>query len=155
MQQSRSETQQQLWGSWTTMSNQVYSNPKVTQLMNSRVGQYLSGHPVLALSILFFCAMAAVPVGLFLGFAVVTAIMSAVGFVFFEGFLLFVSAITLLCVLSGLAVFSVMVSSIFTVFYITVSSLVNYYYYHHPQLAKGDDDQQKNQDETPTMDKMK
>ncbi|XP_054616168.1 lipid droplet assembly factor 1-like [Dunckerocampus dactyliophorus] len=154
MQQSRDEMQQQLWGGWTSVSNQVYNNPKVTLLMNTRVGQYLSGHPVLALAVLFFCAMAAVPVGLFLVFAVVTATMSAVGFVFFEGFLLFVAAITLLSVLSGLAFLSVMVSSIFAVFYITVSSLLNHYY--TPQRTKqGVDDHQGNQDGTPTEDKMK
>lgn len=53
--------------------------------MNTSMGQYLSGHPVLALTVLLFSALAALPVGFFLTFALVTVIMAAVGFVFFEG----------------------------------------------------------------------
>uniref|UniRef100_A0A8P4KAN9 Uncharacterized protein n=1 Tax=Dicentrarchus labrax TaxID=13489 RepID=A0A8P4KAN9_DICLA len=75
---------QQLCGGWTTLLNRFYDDPKV-MVMNTRVGLYLSSHPVLALSVLMFGAMAALPVGLFLTFALVTIIMTAVGFVFFEG----------------------------------------------------------------------
>lgn len=53
--------------------------------MNSRIGQYLSSHPVLALIVLLFSALAALPAGLFLTFALVTSVMCAVGFVFIEG----------------------------------------------------------------------
>lgn len=53
--------------------------------MNTRIGQYLRSHPALSLAVLLFSAMAALPVGLFLTFALVTIIMSAVCFVFFEG----------------------------------------------------------------------
>lgn len=53
--------------------------------MNTRIGQYLSSHPVFALTVLVFSAFAALPVGLFLTFAFVTFIMCAVGFVFIEG----------------------------------------------------------------------
>lgn len=132
--------------------------------MESRVGQYLSSHPVLALTVMLFGAMATLPVGLFLVFALVTIVMSAVGFVFFEGkcaqvkiglllqcvvlwqathlksfslcpsvFLLFVGGLTLLCVLSGLAFFSVIVSFIFSVFYSTIFNILNYY---DPRLTK-------------------
>ncbi|XP_044036974.1 lipid droplet assembly factor 1-like [Siniperca chuatsi] len=121
---------QQLRGRWTTLLNRFYEDPKIAQLMNTRIGQYLSSHPFLALTVLLFSAMAALPVGLFLTFALVTLIMSAVGFVFFEGFLLFVGGLTLLCVLSGIAFFSVVVSFIFNVFYITISNSLNLYYPH-------------------------
>lgn len=53
--------------------------------MKTRMGQYLSSHPFLALTVLLFSAMAALPVGLFLTFALVTVIILAVVFVFFEG----------------------------------------------------------------------
>ncbi len=58
---------------------------QVAQLMNTKVGLYLSSHPLLGLTLLLFGAIAAVPVGLFLTFALVTIVMSAVCFVFFEG----------------------------------------------------------------------
>lgn len=105
---------QQLWGSWTTLLDHLYDEPRVllalffillfvcfsirannnscvvslpqvAQLMKTRVGLYLSCHPFLALTLLLFGAMAALPVGLFLTFALVTFIIAAVGFVFFEG----------------------------------------------------------------------
>uniref|UniRef100_A0A672GGZ3 Uncharacterized protein n=1 Tax=Salarias fasciatus TaxID=181472 RepID=A0A672GGZ3_SALFA len=62
-----------------------FSRLQVAQVMNSRIGQYLSSHPFVALSVMLFSAMAALPFGLFLSFALVTLIMAAVGFVFFEG----------------------------------------------------------------------
>ncbi|XP_071329810.1 lipid droplet assembly factor 1-like [Trachinotus anak] len=118
---------QQLRERWTTLLNRLYDDPKVTQAMETRLGRYLSSHPVLALTVMLFGAMAALPVGLFLIFALVTTVISAVGFVFFEVFLLFVGGLMLLCVLSGLAFFSVMVSSIFNVFYITIFNILDYY----------------------------
>ncbi|KAI3359846.1 hypothetical protein L3Q82_014202, partial [Scortum barcoo] len=124
---------QQLWGSWATQLNHLYEEPRVARLMNTRIGLYLSGQPFLALTVLLFGAMAAVPVGLFLTFALVTFVMSAVGFVFFEVFLLFVGGLTLLSVLSGIALFSVVVSVIVNVLYIGVSNILNLYY---PHLTK-------------------
>lgn len=53
--------------------------------MNTSVGQYLGSHPLVALTVMVFSAMAALPVGLFLIFALVTMVISAVGFVFVEG----------------------------------------------------------------------
>lgn len=61
------------------------SPPQVSRLINSRVGQYVSGHPVVALALLLFAALAMLPVGLFLAFAVVTLAVSAVLFVAVEG----------------------------------------------------------------------
>lgn len=77
--------------------------------------------------------MAAVPVGLFLTFAVVTTMMSAVGFVFCEAFLLFVGGLALLWVLSGIALFAVVASAIVNFMYITIFGLLNRYY---PHLTK-------------------
>uniref|UniRef100_A0A7N9AKN5 Uncharacterized protein n=1 Tax=Mastacembelus armatus TaxID=205130 RepID=A0A7N9AKN5_9TELE len=57
---------------------------QVAKVMNTRVGRYLSSHPFLALTVMLFSAMAALPVGLFLLFALVTIIMSTAGFFFFE-----------------------------------------------------------------------
>ncbi|XP_070704759.1 lipid droplet assembly factor 1-like [Pempheris klunzingeri] len=131
---------QQLWGSLISRLNHLYDDPKVAQLMNTRLGQYLSSHPVLALTVLLFSAMAVLPVGFFLLFALVTVIMMAVGFVFFEAFLLCVGGLTLLCVLSGIAFLSVMVSFIFNVFYITISNILSRYY---PHLTKQGQAQRK------------
>uniref|UniRef100_A0A3B3UHZ1 Transmembrane protein 159 n=1 Tax=Poecilia latipinna TaxID=48699 RepID=A0A3B3UHZ1_9TELE len=78
----------------------------------TKAGQYLRRRPFLALALLLFSAMAALPVGLFLLFALITIVMSVVGFVFFEVFLLFVGGMTLLSVLSGIALFSLVVSII-------------------------------------------
>uniref|UniRef100_A0A669EEX5 Uncharacterized protein n=1 Tax=Oreochromis niloticus TaxID=8128 RepID=A0A669EEX5_ORENI len=58
---------------------------QVARLLNTRLGRYLSSHSFVALTALMFSAMAAVPVGLFVTFAVVTTMISAVGFVFCEG----------------------------------------------------------------------
>ncbi|XP_029945031.1 promethin-like [Salarias fasciatus] len=118
---------QQLYGRWTALLNRLQEDPKVAQVMNSRIGQYLSSHPFVALSVMLFSAMAALPFGLFLSFALVTLIMAAVGFVFFEAFLLFVGGVTLLCVLSGIGVFSVVVAVFINVVYTTSSSLLSCY----------------------------
>uniref|UniRef100_A0A3B5LNQ9 Uncharacterized protein n=1 Tax=Xiphophorus couchianus TaxID=32473 RepID=A0A3B5LNQ9_9TELE len=48
---------------------------------------WLIFRPFLALALLLFSAMAALPVGVFLLFALITIVMSVVGFVFFEGML--------------------------------------------------------------------
>lgn len=130
--------------------------------MNSRVGRYVSSHPMVALALLVFGAFAVLPVGLFLTFAVVTIIMSAAGFVVVECrcwcglldfwtisgvtflrpqnwlcpsltvFLLFVGGVTLLCVLFGIAFFSMVVSLVFNVVYITI---FNFLGYSHPALT--------------------
>ncbi|KAM9843124.1 lipid droplet assembly factor 1-like [Aulostomus maculatus] len=124
---------QQMLGSWTTQLGKVYSESKVPQLMNTRIGQYLSSHPFFAVTLFVFSAMAALPVGVFVVFAVVTVTISAVGFLFFDMFLLFVAGVTLLCVLSGIALFALMVSSIITAVYITVTNVLIFY----PHLTKG------------------
>ncbi|XP_068574755.1 lipid droplet assembly factor 1-like [Cebidichthys violaceus] len=132
---------QQLWGRWTNLLNRFYSDPKVELLMDTRIGQYLSSHPLLALTALLFGIMAAVPVGLFLSFAFVTIVMTAVGFVFFEVFLLSVGGLTLLSVLPGIALFSVMVSLVFNALYVTISNVVSRYYPHLTKQGKVLEDQ--------------
>ncbi|RXM99963.1 Zona pellucida sperm-binding protein 2 [Acipenser ruthenus] len=98
--------------------------------MSTPVGQYLDGHPFFALALLVFGAMATVPVGLFLTFAIVTFVTASVGFIFLQGFLLSLGGIVLLCVLCGLAIIAFAVSAIFSAFYITASNVLDYYYSH-------------------------
>ncbi|XP_022043470.2 lipid droplet assembly factor 1 isoform X1 [Acanthochromis polyacanthus] len=124
---SRDSELQQLWGRWMVLLKQLQEDPRVSVMLNSRVGQYLSRRPFSALALVLFVAMAALPVGLFLTFALVTITMSVVGFVFFEGFLLFVAGVTLLCVLSAIAFFSVLVSVISNALFLTASGLLNLY----------------------------
>ncbi|XP_041086060.1 lipid droplet assembly factor 1-B-like [Polyodon spathula] len=100
------------------------SKSKLADIRSTPVGQYLDGHPFFALALLLFGAMATVPVGLFLTFAIV----SFVGLVFLQGFLLSLSGIALLCVLCGLAIIAFAVSAILRVFYITASNMLDYYY---------------------------
>lgn len=116
---------QQLYERWTSLLDRLQDDPIVGQVVSSRTGQYLGNHPFLALSLVLFSAMAVVPFGIFITFALVTIIMAAVGFIFFEVFLLFVGGLTLLCALSGIAVFSVLVAVILNVAFITTSKLMS------------------------------
>uniref|UniRef100_A0A3B4D558 Uncharacterized protein n=1 Tax=Pygocentrus nattereri TaxID=42514 RepID=A0A3B4D558_PYGNA len=54
------------------------------KLLNTRVGQYLTEHPFLALVVLVFGLTASVPIGLFLAFAAVTFIAVTGCFIFVE-----------------------------------------------------------------------
>ncbi|XP_033999191.1 lipid droplet assembly factor 1-like [Trematomus bernacchii] len=137
---SRVTVFQYLFGSWATLLSRFYDDPKVAHLMKTKIGQYLSSHPFFALTVMLFGAMSAIPVGMFLSFALVTIIMSAVGLVFFEAFLLFVGGTTLLAVLSGIALFSVMVSFIVNALYFTISNIPSRY---NPNLTKQHDIQEK------------
>lgn len=112
------------------------SKSKLADIMSTPVGQYLDGHPFFALALLVFGAMATVPVGLFLTFAIVTFVTASVGFVFLQGFLLSLGGIVLLCVLCGLAIIAFAVSAIFSAFYITASNVLDYYYSHRSAYMK-------------------
>ncbi|XP_068193886.1 lipid droplet assembly factor 1-like [Antennarius striatus] len=136
LQSSQATELEQLWGSWTSRMNNLYEDPNVSKLMNTSVGQYLLKHPLLALTAVTFSVVAMLPVGLFLTFAMVTIIMSTVGFVVFEGFLLFVGGLFLLCALFGLALFSLVVSLVFRMLYVTVSKILI-----HPHVAEQSKDQ--------------
>ncbi|XP_013865573.1 promethin isoform X2 [Austrofundulus limnaeus] len=127
MQRPSSPLSLQLWERWLTFLNHLQHDPRVAQLMKTRLGQYLRTRPFLALTLLLFGALAALPVGLFLSFALVTVVISVVGFVFFEVFLLLVGGLTLLSVLSGVALFSLLVSVIVNTLLFTVPSLLKRY----------------------------
>ncbi|XP_017277361.1 lipid droplet assembly factor 1 isoform X2 [Kryptolebias marmoratus] len=142
MQRNSSRLTRQLWEKWLTFLNHLQDDPRVAQLMRTRLGQHLSGRPFLALTLLLFSAMAALPVGLFLMFALVTIVISAVGFVFFEVFLLLVGGLTLLSVLSGIALFSLLVSVIVSTLLFTIPNLLKHYY---PRQTK----EKQREDETP------
>ncbi|KAJ0058118.1 hypothetical protein NL108_007401 [Boleophthalmus pectinirostris] len=122
--------------SLSPLLNQLCEDPRVAWLLNTRLGQYLRQHPVFGLSVLLFTSMAVLPVGLFVVFALVTLVMSAVGFVFVEVFLLFVAALTLLFTLSGLAFFSLVASFIFGTFYMMVLNLYRGYYQHEATQSR-------------------
>lgn len=132
-----SRSQRPLCQSLSPFLSQFCEDPRVAQLLNTRLGQYLQQHPVFGLTVLLFSSMASLPVGLFVVFALVTLVMSAVGFVFFEVFLLFIAGLTLLVTLSGLAFFSVVASFIFGAFYMTFSNLYWGYYQHGATQSKG------------------
>ncbi|KAM8824956.1 lipid droplet assembly factor 1-like [Synchiropus picturatus] len=131
---------EQLRESWLTLS----SDPRVSQLLNTRVGQYLTRHPSVALAVLLFSVLSALPVGLFLVFACVSILISVVGFVFFQVVLLFGVGVTLLSVLSGLAVFSVMTSLMVTGSYFTISNVLTYFYPHSAPEVQEEDSVTKN-----------
>uniref|UniRef100_A0A8C6PXV2 Uncharacterized protein n=1 Tax=Nothobranchius furzeri TaxID=105023 RepID=A0A8C6PXV2_NOTFU len=76
---------QQLWERWLSLLSRLQGDPKVAQLLNTRIGLYICRRPFLAFTLLLFSAMAVLPVGIFLMFALTTFVISAVGFVFFEG----------------------------------------------------------------------
>ncbi|KAM8844228.1 lipid droplet assembly factor 1-like isoform 1-T2 [Spinachia spinachia] len=135
-----------LWGRWTDLFKPFYGDSRVEKLMESRAGQYLSSHPFLALNVLLFGAVAALPVGLFLAFALVTLFMSAVGFVCFEVFLLFAGGLTLLSVLPGVAIFSVIVSVIFSAFYVTTHTVLGRYFPHLTKQCEVLDDLDKSKE---------
>ncbi|XP_041720175.1 lipid droplet assembly factor 1 isoform X1 [Coregonus clupeaformis] len=118
----------QLQGSLSSMMDSLYYDPKVAELMNTSMGQYLNGHPFLALAVLVFGAMATVPIGLFLAFATVTFIGATVGFILLEVFLLSLGGVSLLCVLSALAILAILVSLVLGACYITSSNVLNFYY---------------------------
>lgn len=121
-----------------TLMESLNSDPKMAEFMDTSLGKYLNGHPFLALSLLVFGALATVPVGLFLVFAMVTFISATVGFVLLEVFLLTLGGATLLCVLCGVAMVAVIVSFILSAIYITTSNLLNLYYSQRVSEEKSD-----------------
>uniref|UniRef100_A0A9L0J4H9 Lipid droplet assembly factor 1 n=1 Tax=Equus asinus TaxID=9793 RepID=A0A9L0J4H9_EQUAS len=116
----------------------LFSNPRVSELgslssqvvalMKSPVGQYLDRHPFVALTLLVFAAMSAVPVGFFLLLVVLTFLVAFVGVILLEGLIISVGGLSLLCVLCGLGFVSLIISGTIIVSYMVVSSLVNYWF---------------------------
>uniref|UniRef100_A0A8B9DSU5 Transmembrane protein 159 n=1 Tax=Anser cygnoides TaxID=8845 RepID=A0A8B9DSU5_ANSCY len=111
-----------------TKSEIFFFCPQVVAFMNSRVGLYLDDHPFVALSLLMFVAVSAIPVAFFLIFIVTTAIMACIGVIVMEGVVISIGGIALLCVLCGLGALSLGVSGVLSVCYIVLSTLVNYWY---------------------------
>ncbi|XP_025909758.1 promethin isoform X2 [Nothoprocta perdicaria] len=125
-----SKEMQELQKQWHSMVQSIHSNSNVVAFMNSRFGQYLDDHPFVALSLLMFVAVSAIPIAFFLIFVVSTAIMACIGVIIMEG------GIALLCVLCGLGALSLGVSGVLSACYVILSTLINYWYAQKSQVKK-------------------
>ncbi|NWH57586.1 T159A protein, partial [Geococcyx californianus] len=137
---------------WHSLVQSLHSNSNVVAFMNSRVGQYLDDHPFVALSLLVFIAVSALPVSVFLIFIVTTAIMACIGVIVMEGIVIAIGGITLLCVLCGLGALSLGVSGILSVSYVALSTLVNYWCASRGQIKKQEADGSLPQKSPPVLD---
>ncbi|XP_027539336.1 promethin [Neopelma chrysocephalum] len=133
-----SKEMQELQKQWHSVVQIIHSNANVVAFMNSRVGQYLDDHPFVALSLLMFIAVSAIPVAFFLIFVVTTAVMACIGVIVMEGVVIAIGGIALLCVLCGLGAVSLGVSGVLSISYIALSTLVNYWCSSRGQLRKQD-----------------
>ncbi|XP_030067020.1 lipid droplet assembly factor 1 [Microcaecilia unicolor] len=122
------EKMQDIQKQLNSMKQAINSNTKVVAFLNSSVGQYLNEHPCVALTLLVFFAMSAIPVGLFLLLIIGTAVTACVGVIIMEGIVISVGGVALLCVLCGLAALSIAISGVLCVCYMALSSLINYWY---------------------------
>ncbi|NXG40883.1 T159A protein, partial [Psilopogon haemacephalus] len=127
---------QELQKQWHFLMQSIHSNSNVVAFMNSRLGQYLDDHPFVALSILMFLAVSAVPIAFFFVFVVTTAIMACIGVIVMEGVAIAIGGIALLCVLCGLGALSLGVSGALSVCYVVLSTLVNYWHVSRDQIRK-------------------
>ncbi|NWH99967.1 T159A protein, partial [Tichodroma muraria] len=133
-----SKEMQELQKQWHSVMQTIHSNTNVVAFMNSRIGQYLDDHPFVALSLLMFIAVSAIPVGFFLVFVVTTAVMACIGVIVMEGVVIAIGGIALLCVLCGLGALSLGISGVLSVSYIALSTLVNYLCASRGQIRKQD-----------------
>ncbi|NWX08039.1 T159A protein, partial [Caloenas nicobarica] len=131
-----SKEMQELQKQWHSMVQSIHSNSNVVAFMNSRVGQYLDDHPFVALSLLMFIAVSAIPVAFFLFFVVATAIMACIGVIVMEGVVIAIGGIALICVLCGLGALSLGVSGVLSISYVVLSALVNYWHASRGQIRK-------------------
>lgn len=122
---SISKDLQELQRKLSLLIESVQNNSKVVAFVKSPVGQYLDGHPFVALTLLLFVAVSAVPVGFFLLLVVLTTLAALVGVIVLEGLVISVGGLSLLCVLCGLGFVSLVMSVTITVSYMVVSSLIN------------------------------
>ncbi|KFZ68813.1 Promethin [Podiceps cristatus] len=127
---------QELQKQWHSLVQSIHSNSNVVAFMNSRVGQYLDDHPFVALSLLMFIAVSAIPVAFFLIFVVTTAIMACIGVIVVEGVVIAIGGIALLCVLCGLGTLSLGVSGALSICYVVLTTLVNYWYASRGEIRK-------------------
>ncbi|XP_060116829.1 lipid droplet assembly factor 1 [Heteronotia binoei] len=112
---------------WHSLMKTIHSNSHVVAFMNSQLGQYLDSHPFVALSLLVFLAVSAVPVAFFLIFAVSTSVIACIGVVILEGFVVSLGGITLLCVLGGLGLVSLAVSGVLSISYVALTTMLKYW----------------------------
>ncbi|NXD09128.1 T159A protein, partial [Nothocercus nigrocapillus] len=131
-----SKEMQELQKQWHSMVQSIHSNSNVVAFMNSRFGQYLDDHPFVALSLLMFVAVSAIPIAFFLIFVVSTAIMACISVIIMEGVVISIGGIALLCVLCGLGALSLGVSGVLSACYIILSTLINYWYTQKSQIKK-------------------
>ncbi|NWQ78790.1 T159A protein, partial [Columbina picui] len=131
-----SKEMQELQKQWHSVVQSIYSNSNVVAFMNSRVGQYLDDHPFVALSLLMFIAVSAIPVAFFLFFVVATAIMACIGVIVMEGTVIAIGGIALICVLCCLGALSLGVSGVLSISYVVLSTLVNYWHASRGQIRK-------------------
>ncbi|XP_069860472.1 lipid droplet assembly factor 1 isoform X1 [Dipodomys merriami] len=125
---STSRDLQELQRKLSLLIKSFQNNSKVVAFMKSPVGQYLDRHPFLALAVLVFVAMSAIPVGFFLLFVVLTSLLALVGVVLLEGLVISVGGLTLLCVLCGVGFVSLTLSGMILVTYMVTSSFISYWF---------------------------
>ncbi|XP_064448845.1 lipid droplet assembly factor 1 isoform X2 [Mirounga angustirostris] len=125
---STSKDLQELQKKLSLLVESIQNNSKMVAFMKSPVGQYLDRHPFMALTVLVFVVMSAIPVGFFLLIVVLTSLAAFVGVILLEGLVISVGGLSLLCVLCGLSFVSLAMSGTIIVSYVVVSSLVNYWF---------------------------
>ncbi|XP_027730153.1 promethin-like [Vombatus ursinus] len=125
---STSRDLQELQKKLASLINSIQSNSKVIAFMNSPVGQYLDKHPFVALTLLMFVVVSAIPVGFFLLFVVLMSLAACVGVILVEGVVISVGGLMLLCVLCGLGFVSLAMSGTVSVCYVVFSSLIHYWF---------------------------
>ncbi|XP_045317190.1 lipid droplet assembly factor 1 isoform X4 [Leopardus geoffroyi] len=81
---SASKDLQELQRKLSLLIESIQNNSKVVAFMKSPVGQYLDRHPFLALTMLVFVAVSAIPVGFFLLLVVLTSLAALVGVILLE-----------------------------------------------------------------------
>ncbi|XP_052569038.1 lipid droplet assembly factor 1 [Peromyscus californicus insignis] len=112
------------------------SNSKVVAFMKSPVGRYLDKHPFLALTMLMFVSMSAIPVGFFLLIVVLTSLGALMGAIILEGLIISVCGLSLLCILCGLGFLSLAMSGIAMMSYVVVSCLMSYWFSPRPLIQQ-------------------
>nr|KAF6491269.1 transmembrane protein 159 [Molossus molossus] len=115
-------------------------SPEVVAFMKSPVGQYLDKHPFVALTLLVFVVVSAVPVGFFLLLVVLTSLAAFVGVILLEGLVISVGGLSLFCVLCGLGFVSLAISGTIIVCYVVVSSLINHWFSSGPLIPDSSGD---------------
>ncbi|XP_043831278.1 lipid droplet assembly factor 1 [Dromiciops gliroides] len=125
---STSRDLQELQKKLASLINSIQSNSKVIAFMNSPIGRYLDKHPFVALTLLMFIMISAIPIGIFLLLVVLMSLAACVGVILVEGVVISVGGLSLLCVLCGLGFVSLAMSGTLSVCYVVLSSLINYWF---------------------------